>query len=175
MAQPLQDPARRLADVARDPAFREAVAWPEPLTDPCIGNYTDCMTYLTSPRASANPTSDVTPARTALLELHRRLLQTQRIQAERFGGRMTATELLVAATEDPRFSWLTQLSQLIAELDQARSDADAGATQATLTRARGLLAPPDPDTAFGARYLQVLQEQPEVVFAHRDATAALTG
>jgi hypothetical protein len=120
-------------------------------------------------------TRDVTPARTALLELHRRLLQTQRVEAERFGGRMTASELLTAATEDPRFSWLTQLSQLIAELDQARSDTDAGATQAALTKARALLAPPDPDTAFGARYLQALQAHPEVVFAHRDTTAALTG
>ena len=120
-------------------------------------------------------TSDIASARTALLELHRRLLQAQRIQAERFGGRMSASELLQAATEDLRFSWLTQLSELIAQLDQARSDADADATQAALTKARTLLAPPDPDTGFGARYLQMLQEHPDVVFAHRDATAALTG
>ena len=119
-------------------------------------------------------TSDVAPARTALLELHRRLLQAQRIQAERFGGRMSAGELLQAAAEDLRFSWLTQLSQLIARLDQARADADADAIQAALAKARALLAPPDPDTGFGARYLQILQEHPDVVFAHRDATAALT-
>ena len=123
---------------------------------------------------TTNPRSDVTLARTALLELHGRLLQAQRIQAERFGGRMTATQLLQAATEDLRFSWLKQLSQLIAELDQARTDNDADATQAALAKALVLLAAPDPDTAFGARYLQVLQEHPEVVFAHRDATAALT-
>lgn len=115
------------------------------------------------------------PARAALLELHRRLLQAQRIEAERLGGRMSAGELLQAATEDLRFSWLTQLSELIAQLDQARSDADADAAQAALTKARALLAPPDRDTAFGARYLHKLQDHPEVVFAHRDATAALTG
>ena len=86
---------------------------------------------------------------------------------------MSASELLQAATDDLRFSWLTQLSRLIAELDQARSDDDDDATRAALTKARALLAPPDPDTAFGVRYLQVLQEQPDVVFAHRDATAAL--
>jgi hypothetical protein len=121
-----------------------------------------------------NPRSDVTPARMALLELHRQLLHAQRVQAERYGGRMSASELLQAAAEDLRFSWLTQLSQLIARLDQARTDSDADATQAALTEARALLVPPDPDSAFGARYLQVLQDRPEVVFAHRDVTAALT-
>jgi hypothetical protein len=125
------------------------------------------MTSLTSPT--------VTPARSALLELHRRLLEAQRIQAERYGGRMSSGELLQAATEDLRFSWLTQLSELIADLDQARADLDGDAADAALARARTLLAPPDPDTAFGTRYLQVLQERPDVVFAHRDATAALAG
>jgi hypothetical protein len=119
--------------------------------------------------------TDVMPARAALLELHRRLLQTQRIEAERFGGRMTSAELLQAAADDLRFSWLKHLSEPIAELDQARADADDDAAGAALDRARALLAPPDADTAFGARYLRTLQEAPDVVFAHRDAVAALTG
>ena len=117
--------------------------------------------------------TDVASVRLALLELHRRLLETQRIQAERFGGRMTATELLQAAADDLRFSWLKQLSELIAELDQARADEDDAAVEAAVARARALLAPPDPDTPFGARYLRALQDQPEVVLAHRDVTAAL--
>jgi hypothetical protein len=112
-------------------------------------------------------------ARPALLELHRVLLQAQRAQAERFGGRMSATEVLQAATEDLRFSWLTHLSELIAALDQARADADEEAVAAAYDRARELIAPPDPETAFGRRYLLALQDHPEVVFAHRDATAAL--
>jgi hypothetical protein len=112
--------------------------------------------------------------RLALLELHRRLLESQRIQAERFSGRMTATEVLQAAAEDLRFSWLKELSELIAALDQARADDDAAAEAALTERARELLAPPDPDTAFGARYLKALQDDPDVVLAHRDAVAALS-
>jgi hypothetical protein len=112
-------------------------------------------------------------ARWALLELHRVLLGAQRVQAERFGGRMSSTELLQAATEDLRFNWLTHLSELIAALDQARADEDGEATEAALERARGLIAPPDPETAFGRRYLLALQEHPEVVLAHRDAAEAL--
>src|SRR3954449_6759341 len=102
--------------------------------------------------------------RTQLLELQRRLLQAQRVQVERFAGRMSAGELLQAATDDLRFSWLTQLSALIARLDQAHSDGDDDATQAALAEARELIAPPDPDTYFGARYLQMLQDHPEIVF-----------
>ena len=117
---------------------------------------------------------DPTAARAALLELHSRLLQAQRVQAERFSGRMSASELLQAAAEDLRFSWLTHLSELIAALDQARADDDHQAVAAVLTRARELLAPPDADSAFGRRYLQALQDHPDVVFAHRDATTALT-
>jgi hypothetical protein len=123
------------------------------------------MTTPTSISASAT--------RTALLELHRRLLQAQRIQAERYGGRMSASELLQASTRDPRFSWLTQLSELLAALDQARADADAEGSEAVLAKVRGLITAPDPGSAFGRRYLQLLQDHPEVVFAHRDAIATL--
>jgi hypothetical protein len=114
--------------------------------------------------------SDVRPA---LLELHRRLLEAQRVQTERFGGRMTSAELLQAAADDLRFSWLKELSELIAALDQARADEDEAAQRAALERAKALLAPPDPGTPFGARYLRALQDHPEVVLAHRDVTAAL--
>ena len=124
---------------------------------------------------TVNQTIDVMPARTALLELHRQLLQAQRIEADRSDGRMNAAALLQAATDDLRFSWLSRLSGLISELDQARTGADVDGAQAALADARSLLAPPDPSTWFGARYLQMLQEHPEVVLAHRDATATLTG
>ncbi len=121
-----------------------------------------------------NSTIDVAAARPALLELHRRLLQAQRIQAERYGGRMNAGEVLQAAMQDERFSWLKQLSGPLARLDQARFDADDDAAQAALNEARALVTPPDPETVFGRRYLAILQDHPEVVFAHRDATAALS-
>ena len=117
--------------------------------------------------------ADAESVRSALLELHRRLLEAQRLQAERFGGRMSASELLQAAADDLRFAWLKDLSELIAALDQARAESDEAASEAAIARARELLAPPDPETAFGARYLRALQDHPDVVLAHRDVTAAL--
>ena len=118
--------------------------------------------------------TDVQTLRTALLELHKELLEAQRIQAERFGGRMTAGEVLQAAADDPRFDWLRTLSQLISDLDAALQDADEpGGVEPVVARAQELFAPPDASTTFGARYLQALQDHPGGVLAHRDVVAAL--
>ena len=54
--------------------------------------------------------TDARALRTALMELHKELLEAQRVQAERFGGRMSAGEVLQAAADDLRFDWLRVLS-----------------------------------------------------------------
>jgi hypothetical protein len=119
---------------------------------------------------------DVRSLRRALLELHRELLQAQRIEAERFGGRMSASETLQAAVDDLRFSWIRTVSAMVAELDEAvRADDSEGqvAIDQVVRQARDLFAPPNPETSFGARYLRALQDHPGVVLAHRDVVAAL--
>jgi hypothetical protein len=120
--------------------------------------------------------ADVRSLRRALLELHGELLQAQRIEAERFGGRMSASETLQAAVDDLRFSWIRTVSALVAELDEAVGTADSkgqAVVDQVVQQARDLFVPPDPDTSFGARYLRALQDQPGVVMAHRDVVAAL--
>jgi hypothetical protein len=119
---------------------------------------------------------DVASLRRALLELHRELLQAQRVEAERFGGRMSASETLQAAVDDLRFSWIRTVSALISELDEAVGADDSegqAAVERVVRQARALFVPPDPDTAFGARYLRALQDHPGVVLAHRHVVAAL--
>jgi hypothetical protein len=116
--------------------------------------------------------AELAELRTALLELHRELLQAQRVKAERFGGRMSASETLQAATEDLRFAWLRTLSELIADFDAAPED-EPGWDEAVTERARQLLSPPDEDTSFGKQYLRALQDHPEVVMAHAAVVRAL--
>jgi hypothetical protein len=121
---------------------------------------------------------DVRSLRRSLLKLHRELLQAQRIEAERFGGRMSASETLQAAADDLRFSWIRALSVLISELDEAIGTDDSerqAAVDRVVRQARDLFVPPDPDASFGARYLRALQDHPGVVLAHRDVVAALEG
>jgi hypothetical protein len=117
--------------------------------------------------------TDPRALRGALLVLHKALLDAQRIQAERIGGRMSAAETLQAAAEDLRFDWLRSLSELVGDLDEALSAGDTDQVQAIVVRARALLAPPDASTSFGARYLEALQSEPAVVFAHRDVVTEL--
>src|SRR3954464_594828 len=125
----------------------------------CIHNYSarNCKHNLIRARpvlrarGRVEDVSEIAALRTALLGLHRELLEAQRIQAERFGGRMSAGEVLQAAAEDLRFDWLRTLSQLIGQLDGAAaavSDEPAGVV--VVARTRALLAPPDPETTFGA-------------------------
>jgi len=114
--------------------------------------------------------ADTAAVRTALLALHRELLEAQRIDAERFGGRMSSADVLQAAIDDPRFDWLRSLSEIVAQLDGAEDDAEAAGA---VDRLRALIHPPDESSSFGRVYLRALQRHPGVVLAHRDVTAAL--
>jgi hypothetical protein len=109
--------------------------------------------------------ADLVALRSALRELHRALLEAQRIDVERVAGRMSPGEVLQAAVDDLRFDWLRTLSEPMGALDAGEDGA--------VERLRELLAPPDPETAFGRRYLQALQRHPDVVLAHRDAVRHL--
>jgi hypothetical protein len=138
----------------------------------CCCNYNTLIATLLQAATEGERMTDGRALRAALLA-HKELLEAQRIQAERFGGRMSAGEVLQAAADDLRFDWLRVLSQLIAELDEALATVERERVDSVVTRARGLLAPPDAASAFGPRYLQALQDHPAVVFAHRDVVAAL--
>ena len=111
--------------------------------------------------------------RRSLLELHRLLLEHQRRQVEKINGRMSPGELLQAATQDLRFSWINELFEPIAALDAAVSDGDDTAAERAMERVRALVVEPDPEGSFGRRYLQVLQDEPDVVLVHSRVTAAL--
>jgi hypothetical protein len=115
--------------------------------------------------------------RPPLLDLHRRLLEAERADMERFQGRLSNAEFLQIATGGIRMGWLQPLSELIVELDEALvaepGDEDAPDPQAILDRARSLVAPPGEATPFGRRYLNVLQRDPGVVLAHAELVRAL--
>lgn len=111
--------------------------------------------------------------RPRLLDLHRELLAAERADMERFQGRLTGAEFLQIVTDSLRLAWLGPLSELIVEIDEALEaedgdpdDAPAVDAEALIDRARGLVAPPDSETAFGRRYLVLLQLHPAVVMAH---------
>ena len=112
--------------------------------------------------------------RPALLDLHRAILQAERVTLEQLHGRLSGSEFLQIAAGDPKLAWLVPLSELVVALDEAEAGAeDAEDRDVVVGRARALLAPPDPATPFGRRYLSLLQRSPDVVLGHRAAVEAL--
>jgi hypothetical protein len=125
-------------------------------------------------------TKTLKSARQGLLRVHRLLLEMERLELERSRGRMTPNAYLQAVLNEPEFAWLRPASQLIVQIDEALDEAEreegpvAGdVTASLLAQMRTLLTPVPPTTAFAARYLQMLQRHPDVVFAHRDLMAEL--
>jgi hypothetical protein len=117
--------------------------------------------------------------RSPLLDVHKRLLESERADMERFQGRLTGAEFLQIATGGIRMGWLQPLSELIVAVDEALEaepgDAEAADPEALVERARALVAPPDEGTPFGRRYLGILQRDPGVVIAHSALVHALRG
>ena len=65
--------------------------------------------------------------RSALLPLHKRLLEWERKTYERSRGqRMTGGELLKVIVGDPHFAWLHPMSALIVRIDETLDTPDAG-------------------------------------------------
>jgi hypothetical protein len=121
--------------------------------------------------------NDLPALRPHLLDLHRQLLEAERVDLERYGGRLTGAEFLQIASQSFRLAWLRPLSELIVAIDDAL-DADDGDTTAessesVVARVRALIAPPDAGTPFGRRYLAMLQVSPGVVMAHSALVQAL--
>ena len=106
----------------------------------------------------------------ALLRLHKSLLDGERAAYERMHGPIASNgAYLQLVLGDPAFGWLRQLSRMMAELDDLAESGDASAVEKIpdLTASlRALLTPGAGDEAFGSRYREALQRDPEVVLAH---------
>lgn len=109
--------------------------------------------------------------RRALLDLHGAIVATERQAFERKWGRVQASEFLHQLIEDEAWSWLRPLSALIVQLD---SPEEGGPTEeALVAEARRLIRPDAAGTPFQQRYASLLQESPEVAYAHGVAMQAL--
>ncbi len=160
-----------------------ARAMPDP-DEPQVVAAPDASSLPDDPFPPEPPATDAPPpkpldlrgVRNRLLDVHRRLLQTQQLEVEHATGRkMSPHEVLAAAMGDPRFAWLRELSALITQIDEAVADKDGDPAAPLLLcdRVRTLLGPPNPATDFGARYLRAMQSNPDVILAHRDLSALL--
>lgn len=114
--------------------------------------------------------------RRELINLHKTLLDWERLSYERRQGRTPAGELLRVVMADPQFAWLRPVSDLIARIDEAiQTEApDRRTDVASLVgQARTLVAPDETGSSYAQRYHAALQQHPDAVLAHRAVTRIL--
>ena len=111
--------------------------------------------------------------REALLELHKALVDSERVSYERTIGAISSpNHFLQLLTGDPWFAWLHPISQLIVAMDEALDGKEplttAGA-DALVNQAGRLLVASESGEGFSRHYFDALQRDPDVVFAHAKA------
>ncbi len=119
-------------------------------------------------------TSNLDKLRPALLQLHKALLDAQRIRYERENGRVESRgELLALVLEDASFEWLRVLSALIARLDELAAadkvddkNKDAGAeVRGVIERLRTLVRF-EGNSGFTEPYREIIEAVPDALVAH---------
>lgn len=106
----------------------------------------------------------------ALLLLHKRLLDGERVAYERVHGRIASNgEFLQLLLGHAWFAWLRQLSQAMAQLDELAGSKEPvvpGAIHGLIESMRALLTPSETGEGFGRHYYDAMQRDPDVVLAH---------
>ena len=119
-------------------------------------------------------TSGFDTLRSALLELHKTLLDAQRVRYEREHGRVESRgELLDLVLRDESFEWLRVLSALIAQLDELTAtdkvddkSGDAGAEMRSVIDKLRALVRFEGNHGFTDPYREIIEAVPDALVAH---------
>jgi hypothetical protein len=116
--------------------------------------------------------------RRGLLGLHKALIVAEQVTYERINGRVDSTgKLLQLVLNDPWFTWLHPLSQLVVRIDELLEDDDDVTdveVEHFLTEVRALIRPSEEGDGFERSYYEALQREPDVIFAHVEVKRLLT-
>jgi hypothetical protein len=107
--------------------------------------------------------------RHVLLELHKAMIDAQRVSYERDHGRIgSAGEFLGLVLEHPEFGWIRELSALIASLDEwaELSDKVGDAELTTITDKLRSLVQAGGSSDFNHQYWVMAEATPNVLVAH---------
>lgn len=124
----------------------------------------------TSTRKSCPLRKGLLDVRGGLLGLHKALILAEQVTYERINGRVASTsQLLQLVLNDPWFTWLHPLSQLVIRIDELlddESELSLVEMEHFLIEARGLIRPSEEGDGFGRSYYEALQREPDVIFSH---------
>ncbi len=114
--------------------------------------------------------------RTALLGLHRALIECERRDYEKLHGRVSANDFLKLLMGDDAFAWLAPFTRLIVRLDELDDAEDENVepdVRATLAAIRELLSIASRPVGIPSRYAQRVDQDPDVAAAHGIAVTEL--
>jgi hypothetical protein len=116
--------------------------------------------------------------RGSLLSLHKALILAEQVTYERINGRVESTgQLLQLVLNDPWFTWLHPLSQLVVRIDDLLDDESElmpVEVEHFLIEARALIRPSEEGDGFERSYYEALQREPDVIFSHVEVKKLLT-
>jgi len=120
----------------------------------------------------------LTDVRHGLLGLHKALIVAEQITFERIYGRVDSTgQLLQLVMNDPWFTWLHPLSNVVVRIDEMLDENCSLSTEDVaqiLTEVRGMIRPSELGDGFERSYYEALQRAPDVVMAHCEMKKLLT-
>ncbi len=107
-----------------------------------------------------------------LLRVHKSILDHERRRYERVNGPVEgALAFLQLVLNDPWFSWLRPISELVVQIDEfaaSKEPRPPAEGEALLQQARDLLTPSEAGSPFGREYFRAMQESPDVAMAHAE-------
>jgi hypothetical protein len=113
----------------------------------------------------------LTELREAMLPLHKALLESERVGYEAtFGKIQSPYQFLKLVMNDPWFTWLAPMTQLITVMDEMldakKEPLTVAAVDAVAERVKALLVATEAGEGFSRHYDEALQRNPDVIMAH---------
>ncbi len=134
--------------------------------------------FMSGPIDSAsNHRAQLSGLRDALLNLHKALIDYERIGYEQtFGTMHSPYEFLQKVINDPWFAWLHPLSQFVVYIDETldrEEPLQALDVVQIRKQVRTLLTTSEEGDGFPRSYFEALQREPDVVLAHAEVVKVI--
>lgn len=116
--------------------------------------------------------------RHGLLSLHKALIVAEQLTYERIYGRVDSTgQLLQLVMNDPWFTWLHPLSNMVVRIDELLDSEERLSVDDValiMAEVRTLIRPSEAGDGYERSYYEALQRAPDVVLAHCEMKKLLT-